>query len=328
MAYGPNQRALSPDPLLTNVMVDQSNNGGWKAPLLCPVKAVGKDYVRWGKRDAKTLLSNLMDTLRTPGARANLLTRPVTTWLTSIVSEDAVRVEYTEEDVANAVSSISPRLDSALKILNVLQYAQELRVAQLYDPAGFAAANKTAAGGAWATTTSKSLSDIENAKAIVAERSGLEANYIRIPRKKIPGWLASDEISKNVQGVYSELMRGVISGGGVPASILGLTIVVGTARQDTTPTGALTPGFVWDQGNLASTAHVGYSPVLNGGSWSGDAPAFIGQFENQINGTAYAANEYLSPYFQEDGVHIVHGNVRRSLPEVFNAELCFAITSI
>lgn len=327
MAYGPNQRQLAPDPLLTNVLVENSNLGGWLARFLSAIKPVGKDYIRWGKKDAKNLLSNFRETLRAPGSRANLLPRTVIEWLTSIVTEDAVRVEYTEEDVANAVSSAQPKVDASRQIANVLMFGQELRVGALYDPAVFAAANKTAATGAWASTTCKSVYDVEAAKAVVAERSGVEPNFIRIPRKKIPGWIASDEIQKNPQGVFSELMAGIMAGG-LPQKFLGLNVLVGTVRNDTTATGALSPSFIWDQGNLATTVHVGYSPVLAGQAWNGDDPAFVGQFENQIGGTAFAANEYLSPTFQEDGVHIVHGNVRRSAPEVFNPELVYAITQI
>ncbi|MFA6031107.1 MAG: hypothetical protein WC969_14725 [Elusimicrobiota bacterium] len=327
MAFGPNQRQLNPDPLLTNVVVENSNLGGWLARFLSSVKPVGRDYIRWGKKDTKKLLSNFIATLRAPGARANLLERPVMEWLISIVSEDAVRVEYTEEDVAEAVSSAGPRVDAARQIANVLMFGQELAVAELFKPATFAAANKTAATGAWAGSTSTSVPDVLNAQTVIAERSGLEPNYIRIPRKKLPGWLASDELVKNPQGVHLEMMRGIMAGG-LPTSFLGLKVLIGTVRSDATATGVLTPSFVWDRDTLANTVHVGYSPTLDGGSWGGDTPAFVGQFENQRAGTAFAANEYLDPNYQENGVHIVHGNVRRSAPEVFNAELCFAITGV
>jgi len=327
MAYGPNQRQLNPDPLLTNVLVENANVGGWLGPMLSAIKPVGRDFVRYGKKDTKTLLSNFRSTLRAPGSRANLLPRTVIEWLTSLVTEDAVRVEYTEEDVAEAVSVAQPRVDAARQIANILMFGQELAVAELFKPAAFAAANKTAASGLWAGSTAKSLYDVESAKAVVAERSGVEPNYIRIPRKKIAAWIGSDEIQKNPQGVYSEMMRGVLAGG-LPQTFLGLKILIGTVRNDTTATGALSPSFIWDRDTLANTVHVGYSPTLAGGAWDGDSPAFVGQFENQMRGTAFAANEYLSPHFQEDGVHIVHGNVRRSAPQVFNAELCFAITGV
>lgn len=329
MAYGPNQRQLAPDPLLTNVLTENANLGGWLARYLSAIKPVGKDYVRWGKKDTKNLLSNFRETLRAPGSRANLLPRTVIEWLTSIITEDAVRVEYTEEDVANAVASAGPKVDAARQIANVLMFGQELRVGALYDPSTFAAANKTAATGLWAGSTCKSVYDVEEAKAVVAERSGIECNFIRVPRKKVPGWIASDEIQKNVQGVFSEMMRGIMAGG-LPSSFLGLKVLIGTVRNDTTATGALSPAFIWDSGtyNLDDTVHVGYSPTLAGGAWNGDDPAFVGQFENQIAGTAFAANEYLSPTYQEDGVHIVHGNVRRSAPEVFNPELVFALTGV
>jgi hypothetical protein len=327
MAYGPNQRQLNPDPLLTNVVVENANLGGWLGRYLSSVKPVGRDFVRWGKKDTKTLLSNFKSTLRTPGSRANLLARPTMEWLTSLVTEDAVRVEYTEEDVAEAVSSMAPRVDAARQISNILMFGQELAIATLYKPAAFASDNKTAATGAWAGSTCKSVYDVESAKAVVAERSGVEANFIRIPRKKIAGWLASDEIQKNPQGVFTEMMRGILAGG-LPQTFLGLKVLVGTVRNDTTATGALSPSFIWDRDTLANTVHVGFSPTLAGQAWDGESPTYLGQFEHQLGGTAFAANEYLSPHFQEDGVHIVHGNVRRSAPEAFNPEVVFAITGV
>jgi len=310
-------------------MVDLSGQGGWIGPNLCAVKPVAKDYVRYSKQDAQTLLSNLMDTLRTPGSRANLLSRPVKTWLTSVIQEDAVRVEYTEEDVNNAINPREPAMDAAKKCLNVLQYAFELRIAQLFDPSTFASANKTAATGLWAGSTGKIIYDIERSVATVAELSGVEPNFIRIPRKKLAGMLASDEMLSNNQGVYLDILRQVV-GGGLPSSIAGLKILIGTVRQDTAPTGTFTPAFIWDSStyNLDDTVHIGYSPVLAGGSWDGSSQAFVGSFENQINGSAFTASEYLSPYYQEDGVHIVHANFRRSLPAVINADLCFALTGI
>lgn len=334
MAYGPNQRQLNPDPVLTNVLVENANVGGWIAPFLSAVKPVGKDYVRHGVKDTKNLLANFRSMLRAPGQRANLLPRTVISWLTALVSEDAVRVEYTEDDIAEAVSAAQPRVDAARQIANILMFAQETAVAALYKPANFASDNKTSASGLWAGSTCKSVYDVESAKAIIGERSGFEANFIRIPRKKIAGWIASDEIQKNPQGVFSEMMAGIIAGG-LPKRFLGLHVVVGTVRNDTTATGALSPAFLWDRDTLANTVHVGYSPALppagtDGApiAWNGDTPAFVGQFENQRGGTAFAANEYLDPHFQENGVHIVHGNVRRSAPQVFNAELCYAITGV
>ena len=115
---------------------------------------------------------------------------------------------------------------------------------------------------------------------------------------------------------------------GYPKTFMGLRLLIGGARRDYTASGSLTPVFVWDQGNLANTVHVGYSPFLDGGEWDGQSQTFAGQFENQINGTAFEAAEYLDPYYQENGIHIVHGNFRRSAPQVFNPGCVFAITSI
>lgn len=332
MAYdyrNPGKLAVQPDPILTSVVSDSSRNGGWLADILAPVKAVPKDYVRWRKQDTQSLLHDLLETIRRPGGRALLVSRPIQSWLTSSIVEDAVRSEYTDEDLRNSISPEEPRMNAALKVANVLRFAIEHKVAAIYDPSTFAAANKQAASGLWAGSTCESLYDVEYAKTVVAERGGVEPNFIRIPRKKWAGFVNSDEVKKNPQLIFGAFMGQVLSGG-VPPSLYGLRLLIGTPRYDSLPTGTLTPAFLWDSStyNLDDTVHVGYSPSLNAESWDGMAPTFAGQFENQVDGSAFEATEYQSPTYVEDKTTIVVGNVRRSPAEVFNAELCFAITGI
>lgn len=326
-AYGPAQRTVQPDPeLLPGLMQDNSKQGGWLAPLLCGIRPVSKDYVRWGKQDAQTLLSKLQDTLRAPGDRYNLIPRAIRTWVTSVVQEDAVRVEIPHEDVVNGLGLYDAYADGAMQILNVLQYAFELRVATLFDPGTFASANKTAvSGGTWAGASTAIEADIENAAVTVVERSGLEPNYIRIPRKKWGGIKASTEVTKLRAGGRDPIEYV----NGVPTYLFGLRILFGTGRN-CAPTGTFTPAFLWDNTTLAlnNTAHVGYSPFLNGGQWGAGMQTFLGCFENQLNGSAFEANVRDDPNFEENGTHIVYGNVRRSVPEVVNAEAVFAITGI
>lgn len=330
MPFGPNSSILQPDPVLTNVTADSSKQGGWLAPILCAVKPVAKDYVRWKKITAKTLLSTFNSLLRTPGARANLVEQAAYTWATSVVSEDAVRIEYTEEDVQNSMNPMEPRVLAAKKIGNLLMYAQEALVAAKFNPAVIPAGQKDACAAAWNGSSTKIREDVEEFKALFVKLTGIEPNYIRIPRGKLAGILGSDEIQKNPSGLYSEMIRTAEANYGLPTRFMGLTCLIGSGRWDSAPTGAFTPAFVWDSTTLGlnDTVHIGYSPVLNGGTWDGEAPTYLGQFENQQLGTAFAVNEYMSPYFPEDGVHIVHGNVRRSAPEAINADLIVAITGI
>lgn len=312
----PGARSVQPDPILTNLMQDNANAGDWFAPVACSVKQVAKDYVRWAKQDSQSLLGNLFETLRTPGSRYNLLPRPVLDWATSIVREDAVRVEYTEEDLANSVSPEEPRANAAMKILNVLQFATEQRVATL-----MATATRTAAAAAaWAGAAGSIQADIEKAKLAVLKNSGMPANYIEVAPSKAPLMFASTEI-KALQ-IYNP--NNVLTVGGFTTNLFGLRLFVPGSRIDSAPTGTFTPAFVWDD----ATAYVGYSPTLDGGYWSGDGQAFAVQFENQLNGSAFEARERLDADFEENLTHIVYGNVRRSLPEVFNNEVIFKITGI
>lgn len=334
MAQGASARLIQPDPVLTNIMQDNSAQGGWLAPILCPVKAVPKDYVRYATQDAKTLLTNFAATMRAPGGRANLLPRPIKAWLTAAVTEDAVRVEYTQEDVENSMSPEEPAANAAMKILNALQYAIESRVAVLFHPdeSHFTAnVNKAAATGAWASTTARMAKDVTAAAIKVLQNTGNQPNYIRIPMGKWAGILDSDELKNNPSGFFNNWLQGALSKPGMfPDTFMGLKLLLGAPRYDATMTGALSPAFVWDDAtyDLDDTVHVGYSPTLNGQAWSGEGNTFCGQFENQIDGSAFEARSYESPYFVEDHTTIVTGNVRRSDPTVFNANSVFAITGI
>jgi hypothetical protein len=314
--FNPDSRSIQPDPILSNLMQDSSTQGGWVAGVFAPVRQVAKDYVRWAKQDNQSLLSNFFETVRTQGSRYNLIPQPLVTWVTSAVVEDAVRVEYTDEDVKNSISPLVPAMNAARKILNVLQYATESRVATLA-----AAATRTAsAGSAWNGAAGSIMADINAAKLKVLQYSGMPANFISVDPTKLPGALASTEI-KNLQ-IFTH--ADMLSNGGLPPTMFGLRLFAPGARTDTTPTGSFTPAFTWADGN----AYVGYSPALDGGYWSGDGQAFGLQFENQLNGSAYEARTRLDADYEENLKHIVYGNVRRSLPEVFNNDVLFKITGI
>lgn len=312
----PDVRTIQPDPILSNLMQDSSAQGGWVAGVFCSVKQVAKDYIRWGKQDNQSLLSNFFETVRSPGSRYNLIPQPLLTWVTSSIVEDAVRVEYTDEDVKNSISPLVPAMNAARKILNVLQYATEARVQAL----AAAATRTAAAGSAWTGVAGSIQADIGAAKLAVLKFSGMPANFISIDPTKIPAMLASTEL-KNLQ-VFTH--ADMLTNGGLPAQLFGLKVFAPGARVDTAPTGTFTPAFAWADGN----SYVGYSPTLDGGYWSGDGQAFGTQFENQLNGTAYEARTRLDPDYEENLKHIVYGNVRRSLPEVFNNDVLFRITGI
>lgn len=322
MVLGPTARITQPDPVLSNVMQDNSRTGGWFSPILCSAKPIAKDYARWSTQDSKALLTNFMETLRAPGARANLIPQAIKSWATSVVSEDAVRSEYTAEDVANSVSPEVPRMNAAMKIQNVLMFALELRVATLYAPANVDADSKTAVSNVWSGSSSRIAYDVERAKEKVALGCGSEANYIRIPRGKWAGIIDSDEVKKNPSGFYNALLAGI------PQEFMGLKLLMAGPRYDSTFSGAFSPTWLWDDTTLEldDTIHVGFSPTIAGQSWSGEGNAYAGQFENQLNGVAFQAQEYPDPYGPETGKMIVFGNVRRSLPEVMNTKALFALT--
>lgn len=332
---GPDARTVQPDPVMTRTMIDESKNGGWLAPMLCGVQPVAKDYVRYFKEDAQAMLSSLDKTTRLPGMRANLIEQAKGEWLTETIAEDAVRSEYTEEQVANSPNPQRPRMNAAKRILNVLQAAWELRVATLLDPTNLTLT--VASAGDWAGSTSKLIQDIDDAAVKMSEASGLEPNFIRIPRKKWGKIITCDEL-KGAQnaGLYFDLMRQIATGGtGFPDTFYNLKLLIGTSRKDTLPTGVFTPAFFWDDAslNLDDTVHVGYSPFLDGGEWNGEDQTYLGAFENQIafdgvNTSPFDPQEYLDPYYPENGKHIVHSRFRRSAPKVFNANCIVGITGI
>jgi hypothetical protein len=204
-----------------------------------------------------------------------------------------------------------------MKILNVLQFATEQRVQALYHAAG----NTDSADSTWTGAAGSIQSDIEAAKLAVLKASGLPANFIVVAPSKVPGMLASTEIKNLSIFTHSDML----ANGGYPPTVFGLKLFVPGARFDTVPTGTFTPAFVWD---TDAEAYVGYSPTLSGGLWSGDGQAFATQFENSINGSAFEVRQRLDANYEENLTHIAYGNVRRSLPEVFNTNVLFRITSI
>jgi len=313
----PDVRSVQPDPSLTNLVQDNSANGDWFAPVIVSVRQVAKDYIRWGKQGSQSLLANFYETLRTQGARYNLISRPIMEWVTSTIVEDAVRVEYQDEDINNSISPREPDMNSAMKVLNVLQFATEIRAQILAH-----AATKTAGvGAAWSGAAGTIQSDIESAKLAVLKNCGLPANGLFVPPSKVPGMLASTEI-KNLR-VFTE--PGLLSKSGLPPTVFGLKFFSPGTRIDSVPTGTFTPVFVWD---TDLEALVFYSPTLSGGYWNGEGQAFGTQFENQLNGSAFEIRRRLDPNFEENKTHIVFGNVRRSLPEAFNDSAAFRITGI
>jgi hypothetical protein len=312
----PDARAVQPDPILTNLVQDSSNQGDWFAPVGCSVKQSAKDYVRWAKRNSQSLLNNLAETLRAPGARYNLIPRPDISWVTSSVLEDALRVEFTEEDIANAMSPDEPFNGAAMKILNGLQFATELRVKTLFA----AAAHTAGASSAWSGDAGSIMADVEKAKLAVLLNSGLPANGILIDPAKAPGAFASTEL-KSLQ-IYQP--NQLLTQGAFTPTLFGLRVFIPGSRIDSAPTGTFTPAFVWD----TAEAYVFYSPTLAGGAWSGDGQAFSVQFENQLNGAAYEIKRRLDADYEENLKHIVFGNVRRSLPELMNTDTLFRITGI
>lgn len=324
--FGPNARITQPDPILTQCVQDQSDTGGWLFGRLCANTPTTKDYVRWFKKDAKTLGAQFADTRRSPGGMPNLVKRPKGTWATSDVGEDALRIEIEQEAVDNAGNPAEPFLDAALKIGNALQYALDKRVAALYDPSAShftTDVNKIAASGLWATTTSKMRYDVERAKALV--KGG--ANFIRVPRGKWPGILDADEIKANHSGFYNPLLLDSMTG--YPMTFMGLVLVIGTARVDVTYTGAYTPSDVWDDAtlNLDDTVHVGYSPTLGGQNLiAGDS--FARTFGNQKGGSDFEVMQRPDNDFDMNPIHHVWSRFRRSDPEIVNPRLVVAITGI
>ena len=318
---GPAARVTQPDPVLTNTAADSSQNGGWIGDMAAPVHPVIKDYVRHAEKDSQTLLSTLSETIRNPGSRYNKLPRPVKTWLTSVIVENAVRVEVPQEDIDNAVSPEEPLLDAAQIIQNVLKFAIENYVFELFQPANFGSTQKTASPSLWKGTGTNIEELIEGAKVAVRKNSGQNANTIIIPPSKWPLVWASAEI-KNLNWGYTH--ADLAGNGGLPPTVFGLKLVVPGVRTDSAPTGTFTPAFVWDDDDV----RIFYTPSPNGEEWNGSDPTLMGQYENQKNGTAFEVRHRLSADYEEDGLHIVFGNIRRSLAEFFNKNLGFLITGI
>lgn len=317
--HGPNLSDIMPDPVLTNVAANVWGGGGWIADLIAPVKQVPKDKYKFATWD-KSVLDTRFEALRAPGARANMVPRPVKAYTEGLVKESSLRAEYTQEDIDNAISPDEPRITGTTRIINSLQYVVESRIHNRYLSSGLPAANKTAAGALWTAGTTYIQKDIENAKLAFHKRSGIEANYLLIPRAVWPTFVYSPEI-KGLR-VYTE--SGLMTKGLPDTPVFGLQLIVPGMRYDTAPTGTYTPAYVWNDVDI----WIGYSPALAGGGWSGDAPVFCGQFEARLTGdTPFAVREYQSPFFLEDRTYIITTDFRRQ-DEVVNPELVYAVTGV
>jgi len=317
---GPNLNELLPDAVLTNVATNLWANGGFAADRLAGVKQVPKDRYKFSTWD-KSVLQHLFNTFRAPGDRANAIPRPAKAYTEGLIKENAIRAEYTQEDVDNSLTPDEPRVTATARIVNALQFVVENLVHDKYLVAGLAAANKTQAAAKWDAATTSIRKDVEKAKETFYKRTGIEPNYILMPRHVWTAFIISKEITD--LRIYTENMfRGQDGRDVLP--VFGLQPIVPGMRYDSAPSGTYTPAFVWGDNDV----WIGYSPAVNGGGWDGTAPTFLGQFEATLTGqSAFAVKEYQSPFFAEDKTFIITSDFRRTV-ETINAEFVHAVHTV
>lgn len=318
---GPGTRAIQPDPVYSNVMADSSRQGGWIADIVCPVKPVVKDYVRHSRSDHQTLLADLEETLLAPGGLPNKIGRPITSWLTSIILDRALRAEVPYVDIDNSPSPEIEPSNAARKIANGLRAVIEKLVYTLFLPASFDAAHKEPAGAPWRGTGTSIEEEIGNADVEMIKNGGVPSNAIIIPPAKWPGFWASAEV-RAARGFGFD-MEALARNGGLPSTVFGKRLYVPGSRTDTVPTGTFTPGMIWND----DTARLFYTSSPDGQPYMDDAPNFGKQFENQTDGTAFEAFTQDDPLVMRRMLH-VWGSVRRSVPELSNVDHAFCITGI
>lgn len=331
---GPSNRDLQPDPIITNAMTEAAANGGWIADNIAPVKSVLKDYVRYGVRDAQTLLSALVEAMRAPGEMPNRLSRPITAWLTALIEEQALRVEIPREDFENSPSPEMPLMDAGVMIQNGLRAAIESLVKALLDPTDTtsfpltgAKIRQVSAAAPWTGSGTQIELSINQARIRALKNGGVAPNVIVIPPEVWPAVWATDEVQKAIGAGYRQ--DGLDRNGGLPPMFFGLIPLVPGMRTDTVPTGTFTPAFVWGaEADGSFTARLLYTPSPQGQAWNGSDPTALGQFENQTNGTAFEARQMPDPYYEMNGLTQVFGNVRRSAPKALNLDLAQLITNI
>lgn len=323
---GPGSLAIQPDPVLTNVMADSSLQGGWAQDIMAPVKAVVKDFVRYGKRDTQSLLGALIDTVRTPGALPNKLNRAITQWLTAVIGEQALRVEVPQEDIDNSPSPEMPLMDAGVMIQNGLRMGIESLCLALMNaadtitwPTSGAQIRQSAAAAPWRGSGTQIQKECGDVRIACRKNGGLAPNTVLISPNRWPGVWASDEVQKAIGAGFREDVLAM--NGGLPPSFFGYKLLVPGARTDTVPTGTFTPAFVWDD----DYARFFCTPSPNGEPWNGADPTAFGQYENQKNGTAFEGRTMLDPLNAMNGITHVWGNVRRSAPIAFNPDHAYIL---
>jgi hypothetical protein len=296
---------------------------------MAPVHPVLKDFFRYGKRDAQSLLGALIETTRTPGALPNKINLAITQWLTGLVHEQALRAELNQEDVDNNPSPEAPFMDAGVMITNGLRFGIEALCLALTNPTDTANYPLTGAqirqfpaAAPWKGAGTNIKAECGRVRALMTKNGGIPANCVEIAPEFWPEVWASDEVQKDIGAGYRQDILDM--NGGIPPRFYGYKLFVPGARTDTVPTGTFTPAFVWSD----AVARFFYSPSPNGEVWNGQDPTAFGQYENQKNGTAFEGRRKEDPMFDMNGLWHVWGNVRRSAPIAFNYDHAFLVTDI
>jgi hypothetical protein len=238
--------AVAPDPVLTEIAMENGEGGGFASEELVPSRGVPRKdfkYMRWDMGDH--IQGVQFDSRRAPGDAAKRVTTPGGTWYTGAVEDRALADNLPDEIMDNAVNGADYEASIVKKITNSLRLEIEIAVeAELNNTTTHTDATPSVKWDAASAVTIEK--NIDAAKEAFLLQCGFEANYIVLP-PAVRQVVKRDSTLRNLR-VYTE--SDIIQDGDVPAQLFGLkTVSPGAIENSANPAQTASIARVWSSDN-------------------------------------------------------------------------------
>ncbi len=225
------QRYQGTDPILTDVSLGYQN-AAYIAGLLLPTLPVkfqsGKHFVydkgMFRSEDAK----------RGPGSRSKEVTHNVSTGLTFLCEDHALKEFVADEDIDNAPAGVDPYVDATLNVTEKLLVDTEVEAAGILLATGTITQNATLSGTSqWSDGNSDPISAIRAAKATVRDSIMVDPNTLMVSKKVFDKLVDHPAIVERVK--YSQL--GVLTSELLARFFDVDRVIIGGAKKNTSVEG-------------------------------------------------------------------------------------------
>ncbi|WP_436664227.1 hypothetical protein ACOALA_04070 [Alicyclobacillus acidoterrestris] len=226
------------DQYLTDLSM-QYTNDEYVAEQLAPAVMVQKESDKIPVYD-KGMMFTVFDSLRADKAEANEVDWDLATPVRYQVEEYALADLVSDRERSNADTPLQPDVDTLEFLQNNISLGKEIRVAAaLRNASNYSASNVQALSGTslWDNYSGSShpLDDIKNGQAAVFRSSRKRPNKIEIPYEvaltlsRHPDILELVKYTTNILNVNNEII--------LPASLFGMSVVIGSAGYNTSRKG-------------------------------------------------------------------------------------------